>query len=165
MDTGARSRSTLPASILDKSKISLISPSKCWPLFSIAFTWLNWRLVKVPPICRCKISENPRMLFRGVRSSWDIAARNWDFKAEARSNSRFFWRKISWVCARSIAAPNKRQAPNSKSWFGASWSFCTVRDSKVSTPIISPVVAGMGKIPSCPIPGWRKLLTALGCLA
>ena len=73
-DIASIESSILPVSILDKSRISSIKLSRCWPALLIARA-SDWRcsprLASYSNNC-----ENPRIAFKGVRSSWLMFERN-----------------------------------------------------------------------------------------
>ena len=89
------SSSSIPASTLDKSKISLIRLSRYLPLLRTSSRYSSCLAFTSPNILSSSTSENPMMALRGVRSSWDMLARNSDLWRLAISN----WTLTSWSCA------------------------------------------------------------------
>ena len=76
-DSGWIRSSICPASILDRSRMSLMSPSRCLPLVWICCRNLK-RVVEecCPSGASISSSEKPRIALRGVLSSWLMLARN-----------------------------------------------------------------------------------------
>ena len=77
----------LPASILDKSRISLINMRRCLPARTMRPTGSENVHHALPALPHASISAMPMMALRGVRSSWLIFARNWLFVRFAASAS------------------------------------------------------------------------------
>ena len=80
--------STRPASTLDRSRISLIRLSRWSALSWTLSRFSRWRSVRFSARRRVTSRVKPMMAFIGVRSSWDIVARNCDFR-----------RVASWICS------------------------------------------------------------------
>jgi len=70
---GIRSNSNLPASILDKSRTSLIIANKVWPQFFM--TYAIFRCSSLSDVSRRR-SVIPKIPFIGVRISWLMVAKN-----------------------------------------------------------------------------------------
>ena len=85
--TRESSSSTFPASILDRSRMSLISESRCWPEAWMSCTYSACLALSSPNILSRSTSEKPMMALSGVRSSWDMLARNSDLCWLAASSS------------------------------------------------------------------------------
>ena len=79
---GSVTRSILPASILEKSRISLIIVSREAEAFLIM---MAFSLAKESVVSRIINSDMPLMAFIGVRISWDILARKLVFALSALS--------------------------------------------------------------------------------
>src|SRR4051812_36123948 len=71
-------RSMRPASILDRSRMSLMRPSRCLP--AALTRWRSGMNASSPTSSASSwsISLYPMIAFSGVRSSWDMLARNCD---------------------------------------------------------------------------------------
>ena len=69
----------MPASTLERSKMSLMSDNRCWPLVKMSPVYSRWLSVMSPTRPSLRASENPMMALSGVRSSWLMVARNSDF--------------------------------------------------------------------------------------
>ena len=67
-----------PASTLDRSRISLSSSSRWRPEFQMSRRYSSWRSLISPNMRSSSTSEKPITAFNGVRSSWDMLARNSD---------------------------------------------------------------------------------------
>ena len=105
--TVCRRSSIWPASILERSRMSLINPRRCFPLEWICsrnrlrVAGVNW-----PLPASINSSENPRMALRGVRSSWLMLARKtllWRF---ASRSLRLLSSSFVMRCLRSSAVAN-----------------------------------------------------------
>ncbi len=74
--TSFSSRVCSPVPILEISRISWMMLRRCAPdlLMSLAYS-AYLALFIFPSISPPRVSENPRMAFRGVRNSWDMLAR------------------------------------------------------------------------------------------
>ncbi len=81
------SSSIRPASTFDRSRISLSSSSRCLPEPWMSRRYSSWRSLMSPNIRSSSTSENPRTALSGVRSSWDMLARNSDLCRLASSSS------------------------------------------------------------------------------
>ena len=68
------SRATLPASILDRSRMSLMIASRCSAAPAILPNLSAWSASRLPR--RCRTCVRPMMAFIGVRISWLMLARN-----------------------------------------------------------------------------------------
>ncbi len=99
--TGSIDRLTAPASTFARSRISLISVSRCRPDFRMWPENSSFCSGVVGMSFDARIWAKPRMAFSGVRSSWLIDDRNADF---------------AWLAflASSIASPSSELA--SSSW-------------------------------------------------
>jgi hypothetical protein len=110
----ARVRAMRPASIFDRSRMSLISPSRCRPLRSTASR--NSRCSSgtspAPPL-RMR-SEKPMIALSGVRSSCDMFARNSPLRRAARWSSAFFW--ISSRSLRRISSKVRARSSATTAW-------------------------------------------------
>ena len=84
-----------PASILDRSRMSLISDSRWRPEEWMSFRYSSCLSFTSPNICSLSTSEKPMIAFSGVRSSCDMLARNSDLCLLAISSCRLFWRNSS----------------------------------------------------------------------
>ncbi|MPN36456.1 hypothetical protein SDC9_183965 [bioreactor metagenome] len=92
---GMLSRISLPASSLEKSRTSLMIASRLFAERSMVFRWSRWVVFSsVFSVRRVK----PITPFSGVRSSWDMLAKNSDLM-RAASCARFFARSSStfWI--------------------------------------------------------------------
>ncbi|MNL70789.1 hypothetical protein D3C87_1958440 [compost metagenome] len=79
-----------PASIFDMSRISLMTLSRCLPLSWMSRAYSEYLGEPTGPNMPVKrISEKPRMALSGVRSSWDMLARNSDLALLAASARSF----------------------------------------------------------------------------
>ena len=67
-----RSSSIRPASIFERSRISLISSSRCRPESRMSRTYSSWRSLSSPNIRSSSTSEKPITALSGVRSSCDM---------------------------------------------------------------------------------------------
>src|SRR6266542_4308079 len=74
--TGSGLNSNLPASILERSSTSLINCRRCFALPRMSPKYSLWLGETGPTLPSCISSAKPMTPFRGVRSSWDILARN-----------------------------------------------------------------------------------------
>ncbi len=74
----ASSSSIRPASILDRSRMSLMSESRCRPEESMSCRYSSCLSLSSPNMRSSSASEKPMMALSGVRSSWDMLARNSD---------------------------------------------------------------------------------------
>ena len=81
------SRTIWPASTLDRSRISFSSSSRCLPEFQMSWTYSSWRSLSSPNSRSSRTSEKPMTALSGVRSSWDMLARNSDLCRLATSSS------------------------------------------------------------------------------
>ncbi len=97
-ETSLNCSSSLPDSILDKSRMSLISSSKCLPLRSIVAIAFVCRSLLEPNTPSKKPSDMPRIAFRGVRSSWLMFAKNSSLRRVARASSALMLASCSFVC-------------------------------------------------------------------
>src|SRR5262245_35131525 len=102
------SSSRRPASTLDRSRMSLIRERRCRPEDRISWRYSACFSLTSPNIRSASTSENPRIAFSGVLSSWDMLARNSDLWRLAASSNRLlsassrkrraFWiAKADWV--------------------------------------------------------------------
>ncbi len=86
----SRSISSWPASIFDMSRMSLITPSRCWPLPLMSRAYSSYFGEPSGPNSPfSRISEKPMIAFSGVRSSCDMLARNSDLVRLAASARSF----------------------------------------------------------------------------
>ena len=58
--------------------MSLTSSSRCLPEFQMSRRYSSWRSLISPNVRSSSTWENPFTAFSGVRSSWDMLARNSD---------------------------------------------------------------------------------------
>ena len=102
------SSSSRPASTLDRSRMSLIRERRCRPEDRMSCRYSACFSFTSPNIRSASTSEKPRIAFSGVRSSWDMLARNSDLWRLAASScrllsaisrkSRAFWMaRADWV--------------------------------------------------------------------
>ena len=82
------SRAIFPASIFERSRISLRSSSRWRPELWMSWRYSSWRSLSSPNIRSRSTSENPSTALSGVLSSWDMLARNSDLCRLASSSSR-----------------------------------------------------------------------------
>src|SRR5216683_5516496 len=92
---GAGASSMRPASILDRSRMSLISDRRCWPEAYMSLRYSSCLSLRAPNMRWSSTSEKPITAFSGVRSSWDMLARNSDLWRLAASSCRLL-SAISW---------------------------------------------------------------------
>ena len=92
--TGSRSSSILPDSTLARSRMSLIKLRRWLPLSYMAAAYPFSSSSRLLISSSWRTWEKPIMAFRGVRSSWDMLARNSDFAWLADSAS--FTASSSW---------------------------------------------------------------------
>ena len=78
---------SLPAPILDRSRMSLISDSRCCPLSCTSSSFSTCWSVSGPQMRSSVASVMPRIALSGVRSSWLMLARNSSFRRAARARS------------------------------------------------------------------------------
>src|SRR5690554_4080289 len=105
---GTRSRISLPASIFEKSRMSLMMVSRISDDLRMVFRWSRcWRGRRL----FSSNSVKPIMPFSGVRISWDMLARNSDLirlassaSLRAKSSSMFWISMVSRVSRRSPVA-------------------------------------------------------------
>ena len=84
------SSSIRPASTFDRSRMSLMSASRCRPDSWMSLTYSACLSLMSPNIRSPSTSENPMMAFSGVRSSCDMLARNSLLCLLAISSCRLF---------------------------------------------------------------------------
>ena len=104
----ASSSSIRPASTLDRSRISLMRDNRWRPDVRISSVYSACFSFSSPNSLSPRTSEKPMIALSGVRSSWDMLARNsdlcrlaasicWLFSSISR-NSRAFWiARADWV--------------------------------------------------------------------
>ncbi len=110
-----RINSTLPASTLARSRMSLMSWSRWRPLVRMLLLYLSWRSFRSPKVLSERISEKPMMALRGVRNSWLMLARNWLLARLADSAASFVcWRAASARrrCVTSRKIPSAHRVPS-----------------------------------------------------
>ena len=119
-----------PASILDMSRTSLITSSRYWPLWWMSEQYSRYLSVpRGPNMPAAMISENPIIALSGVRSSWLILARNFDFawlasSARVFSSAYFSARSAtSSACRSSFCCEWRRSATVAIKRFSLSISF------------------------------------------
>src|SRR4029450_1396278 len=83
------SSSIRPASIFDRSRMSLIRDKRCCPEAWMSFEYSSCFSFSSPNIRSPRTSEKPMMAFSGVRSSCDMLAKNSDLCWLATASSRF----------------------------------------------------------------------------
>ena len=105
------SSSILPASTLERSRISLISWSRWRPLTSTLLMYLVCFSFSSPKVWSHRISEKPIMALRGVRSSWLILARNSLLVRVAVSAASLAFCNCSSACLRLIFARVTNKEP------------------------------------------------------
>ena len=125
-----RSTSMRPASTFDRSRMSLISSTRCLPL-----EWIVSRCRRASrsflPQPRFSTSVKPRMAFIGVRISWLMLARKSLFARFAASASSRAWRSStfcssSWVTSlRLISTPPVLPSPPATGEQLA-WNMCSL---------------------------------------
>ena len=105
------SRSILWASILEKSRMSLIRVSNISPLV---------RIVSAKSRCRAssRVSSSrpviPMMAFSGVRISWLMLARNWLLTSLALASSTFIFSNSSSARFRSVISRSEENRPTTR---------------------------------------------------
>ena len=119
----SRCSSILPASILERSRMSLMSASRWRAGAQDALERLDLvRRARGSRASSSSISLTPMMAFSGVRSSWLMLARNCDLCWLASSSSRLFSSisrnsRAFWIasadCARTSAAARPVRSENS----------------------------------------------------
>ena len=77
-ENGCTSSSTCPASTLERSRTSLISESRWFPEEMMSSRYSACFSFTGPTISSRNTCEKPMIAFSGVRSSWDMLARNSD---------------------------------------------------------------------------------------
>ena len=87
MEKNENCNSNLPASILERSSISLIRSRRWRPLSSIVDIVFCCKSFNSPKVFCCMASERPRIPVRGVRNSWLMLARNSSLDRSARAKS------------------------------------------------------------------------------
>jgi hypothetical protein len=109
--TGSRSSSIFPASTFERSRMSLISDSRCFPLLKMSPT--KWRCfsVRSPSRPSASTSEKPMIALSGVRSSCDMLARNADFMRLASSSSTFFRCSACSIALSSVMSRAEANTP------------------------------------------------------
>jgi len=121
---GSWDNTSSPSSILDISRTSLIN-DKRWFAAIFAFSRFLFKNV-VSSSCFLSISKRPIIPFNGVRMSWDIRERKFDFAALARfavlkaSWSNFFW-WISFATTSSTFKNPRTMIPDSSSLINRNW--------------------------------------------
>src|SRR5580704_10232901 len=80
----------LPASTLERSRISLIRVKRSWPVEWTVEAYLIWSAVRLLSLFSDKALERISKLFKGVRSSWDMLARNSDLYLDIKDNCSAF---------------------------------------------------------------------------
>ena len=122
-ETGASSSSIRPASTLERSRISLISSSRCRPESRMSRRYSSWRSLSSPNIRSSSTSENPMTALSGVRSSCDMLARNsdlcrlatssWRLRSCSSRNTRALWMATAdWLASvSSSSAVRSEKAP------------------------------------------------------
>ena len=91
-----------PASIFDRSRISLRMSFRCTPEARMSCTYSSCLTASEPYRPAIIISENPMIALRGVRSSWLILARKADLaRSAALARSRAATSSTVWVSSRS----------------------------------------------------------------
>src|SRR5262245_8269524 len=95
------SSSIRPASILERSRMSLMRDSRCWPEAWMSFRYSACLSLSSPNSRSFSTSEKPMTALSGVRSSWDMLARNsdlcrlaassWALLSAISRNRRAFW--------------------------------------------------------------------------
>ncbi len=84
--TGRRSIWSLPASILERSRIWLIKASSSWPLAWMVEAYCTSSPSRLPLVFSESRRARIKTLFSGVRSSCDMLARNSDLYRETRAS-------------------------------------------------------------------------------
>ena len=108
MATSVSSRVSLPASILDRSRMSLMTWSSCSPAVLIVPSCPACFRVTPSRRIRCAM---PRMAFMGVRISWLMLARNTDFARLACSAASFASAACCWVILRWVMSTQEPMKP------------------------------------------------------
>ena len=119
--------------------MSLISPSRCWPLLLIVFrNSVRVSSPKCPSPSSISSSLKPRMALSGVRSSWLMLARNSLLTWLARSN--FVLAALSslksWLTLSPAAMPGTMMSASSDSTLVKGVS--PARRTTLMTPIVCP---------------------------
>ena len=102
-----------PASIFDRSRISLSSSSRCRPELRMSPRYSSCRSFSSPNMPPSSTSEKPMTALSGVRSSWDMLARNSDLWRPATSRSRRLMASSRCTRALTIASVD---------WLARDWS-------------------------------------------
>ncbi len=129
--------SILPASTLDKSRISLMRVSKSEPALWIVLAYSTCLSVKLPFLLSANSCARISRLFKGVRSSWDILARNSDLYLLANSTSSALAWMACWECSSawffwlisSLCCSSSRVRASSSSLVWRSSSCCVCNSS------------------------------------
>ncbi|KAF1042473.1 MAG: hypothetical protein GAK34_02800 [Delftia tsuruhatensis] len=109
MVTGSATTVTWPASILDRSRMSLISASRSLPAAWMVCAYLICSACRLPGLLSASSLARIRVEFSGVRSSWLMLARN----------SLLYWLASSSSRALSVSAPWARS--NCSRWYSSCW--------------------------------------------
>ncbi len=97
--TSSRVTSILPASILDRSRMSLIRRSRFEPDSWITRADSTSSGLRLPRSLSASVRDRISRLFRGVRSSCDMLARKSDLYWLARASSSAFCSVSCWSCS------------------------------------------------------------------
>ena len=99
ISTSEYTNSSVPASILERSRISLINCSNRLLLFLII---LMYSSLSASFSVMASISEKPTIELRGVRISWLMFAKNADFKRLLSSACSLACNSFCSICLRSV---------------------------------------------------------------
>ena len=80
---------SIPASMRSMSSRSLTMSSRCLPLSCTISRFLAWRAGMSASVLRSTMRLKPMIAFSGVRSSWDMLARNCDLSRPASTSAAF----------------------------------------------------------------------------
>ena len=149
----ASSSSIRPASTLERSRMSLISESRCRPEDSTSWRYSSCLGFSSPNMRWSRTSEKPMIAFSGVRSSCDMLARNSDLCWFATSSSWLFSSISRKRCALAMATLD---------WLARAVMRLTMRSSNSpgratddhDAPATSP--PPIGTVSTERSPSWRK---------
>ena len=130
------SRVTVPDSIFDRSRMSLISPSRSEPAAWMFLANSTCLPVRLPWVFSLSIFDRISRLFSGVRSSWLILARNSDLYFDVRASCSAFSSSAKRACSTSkflastcLFWADSRTAFSSSSALDCCSSSCLARSS------------------------------------
>ncbi len=112
------SRVTVPDSILDRSRMSLIRPSRSEPAAWMFLANSTCLPVRLPWVFSLSIFDRISRLFSGVRNSWLMLARNSDLYFDVRASCSAFSSRAKRACSTSMFL-----ASTCLFWAERSWAF------------------------------------------